>query len=129
MNIKINKKNIKKFCALAAGATITLSTLSGCGNKDMWDTNYTFTHAVIIEQGKTTIVPIKQWSDYDGEQIQIIMEDGNIFLTSTFNTKLFSEKNGSLTAEDFAISISPSENEIGYIERQDTSKVMKKTNK
>ncbi len=123
MKIRFNSKNIAKFAAMAAGATIALTSLTGCGNVS--ETNYTYTHAVIFEEGKTTIVPIQQWRQ-NGEQIQLLTDEGNTFLTSTFNTKLFKEVEGGLSVEDFAISLSDSDCEIGYLQEQDTSKVMNK---
>lgn len=130
MSLKANINNISKLSKFkmyvaSVGVAVAITSMSGCdsSNYDMWDSNYTFTHAVIFEENKTTIVPIKQWSDYEGEQIQIITEEGNVFLTSAFNTKLFNEDNGSLSVEDFAISLSPSDAEISYLEKQDSAKI------
>lgn len=65
--------------------------LTGC-NKDMWDTNYTFTKAITYIGNEKIEIDIKQWSDYEGEQIQIIGKDGKIYLVSSFNTILINEK-------------------------------------
>ena len=65
---------------------------SGCGNRDMWDTNYTFDRAVIeMPGGEVVEVEIKQWRDYDGEQVQIIAKDGTIYLVSTYNCVLIND--------------------------------------
>ena len=34
---------------------------------------------------------VKTWTDYDGEQIQIITEDDKVYLVSSFNTILINE--------------------------------------
>lgn len=67
--------------------------LCSCGNKDMWDTNYTYDTAIISwPDGTVKTVEIKQWTDYsDGEQIQIIAEDGTIYLVSSYNCVLIKE--------------------------------------
>ncbi|MBQ8473160.1 MAG: hypothetical protein IJ501_06625 [Bacilli bacterium] len=65
--------------------------LCGCGNRDMWDTNYTFHKAICEIGGEYKEIKIKQWSDYDGEQIQIISKDGNTYLVSMNNCTLIKE--------------------------------------
>jgi hypothetical protein len=67
--------------------------LVSCGNKDIFDTNYKYTKALITYgDGQVIEVNIKQWRDYDGEQIQIISTDGDVYLVSTFNAILINEK-------------------------------------
>jgi len=75
-------------------AVIALSTmLVSCGNQDLFDTNKTYTRAIITYgDGQTFDVNIKQWRDYDGEQLQIIADDGTVYLASSFNTILINEK-------------------------------------
>ena len=64
--------------------------ISGCGNFDMFDTNYTYHYAVTKwPDGSMKKIEIKQWVEYDGEQkIKIISTDGNIYLLSKNNTVL-----------------------------------------
>jgi len=63
---------------------ICLYILTGCGNKQIFDTTYTFNYISCNE----TYAPfkntkIKKWTDYDdGEQLQVTLEDGNIILIS-----------------------------------------------
>lgn len=66
---------------------------SGCGNQDMWDTNYTFDRAIVeMPGGEVMEIKIKQWRDYeDGEQIQIIAEDGTIYLVNSVNCVLIND--------------------------------------
>ena len=74
------------FIIIFSGVMIT-----GCGNKDMFDTNYTYTKAIIYFGDEKIEIPIKQWCDYEGEQIQIIGTDGKTYLVSSFNTILIRE--------------------------------------
>ena len=66
--------------------------LTGCGNYDLFDTNYTYNKAIIKLPDSTVVnVDIKQWKDYDGEQIQIISTDGTVYLTNSFNCTLIND--------------------------------------
>ena len=64
--------------------------LVGCGNRDMFDTVWSYDTAVTRwPDGTMKTIKIRQWRDYpDGEQIQIIDRDGNVYLLSSFNTVL-----------------------------------------
>ena len=74
---------------LLIGATLAFG-LVGCGNLDMFDTNYTYHYAITKwPDGTVKKIEIKQWVEYDGEQkIKIISTDGNIYLLSKNNTIL-----------------------------------------
>ena len=67
---------------------LCLIPLTGCGNKDIFDTNYTYHKAICNIGGEYKEIKIKQWSDYEGEQIQIIAKDGNTYLMSMNNCTL-----------------------------------------
>lgn len=78
-------ENMKKLIVLACIAI----GLAGCGNLDMFDTNYTFHKAYIRwPDGTMKVIEIKQWCDYEGEQLQIIGKDGKIYLVNSVNTVL-----------------------------------------
>ena len=63
--------------------------LAGCGNLDMFDTNYTYHYAITKwPDGTVKKIEVEQWNDYEGEQIQIISTDGNIYLLSMNSTVL-----------------------------------------
>ena len=70
-----------------------LIALGGCGNKDFIDTVYTYDYAIISMPDGTSIhVDIKKWTDYaDGDQIQIIAEDGTVYLVHATNCVLVRE--------------------------------------
>jgi hypothetical protein len=72
------------FTAVAA-----LLFVSGCGNMDMFDTNFTFDTAIVKwPDGSVKTIKIRQWTDYQGEQIQIIGKDGTIYLVNSMNAVL-----------------------------------------
>lgn len=84
---------MKRIVVGVVAMTVLLMTLVACGNYDMFDTNKTYTRAIITYGGGHTFdMNVKQWCDYDGEQLQIIAEDGTVYLASSFNTVLINEK-------------------------------------
>lgn len=76
-----------KKIKLAVIAVILCFVLTGC-NYDMWDTNYTYDYAECNFGGEIEKINIRQWKDYDGEQIQIRAEDGKTYLLSMNYCKL-----------------------------------------
>lgn len=63
-------------------------SLVGC-NKMIMDTTYRFDYAIIQRYEGEQIIKIKSWTDFeDGEQLQILDTDGNVWLVSSFNTIL-----------------------------------------
>ena len=72
---------------------VMLLALVGCGNKTLFDTQYTFEYAIVaFPDGSTKNIEIKQWKDYeDGEQIQIIAKDGTVYLVNSVNCVLVKE--------------------------------------
>ena len=73
---------------LIAGIGIAF-TVCGCGNLDILDTNYTYDTALVKwPDGTMKEIAVKQWADYEGEQMQIIGKDGKIYLISMNNAVL-----------------------------------------
>ena len=70
-----------------------LAALVGCGNRDVFDTVYTYDYAIVsMPDGTVKKIDIKKWSDYeDGDQIQIIAEDGTVYLVHSTNCVLVRE--------------------------------------
>lgn len=66
--------------------------LSGCGNKQIFDTTYTFTRAIIsLPDGTVIDGKVDSWKDYeDGDQIQVKI-DGVTYLVHSSNICLISE--------------------------------------
>ena len=67
--------------------------LTGCGNKHMFDTVYTFDRANIeLPNGGVVEGKIDRWTDYeDGDQIQITI-DGTIYLVHSSKCVLINDK-------------------------------------
>ncbi|MBM6615133.1 hypothetical protein JTF06_09565 [Desemzia sp. RIT804] len=67
--------------------------LVGCGNKELFDTTYTFEYAMIsLPNGDIVEGKLKSWTDYDGEQLQITFENGDTYLVSSMNAILKTKK-------------------------------------
>lgn len=82
----------KRIVALILTTVLAIGGLTGCGNRDMWDTVYTFDYAIIkLPNGEIVEGEVESWTDYeDGEQLQVTI-DGQIYLTSTFNCTLINK--------------------------------------
>ena len=79
----------KLIIGIGIALTICVFTIRGCGNRDMFDTNRTYDIALVKwPDGTMKEIAIKQWADYEGEQIQIIGKDGKIYLISMNNAVL-----------------------------------------
>lgn len=76
---------------LAVGLIVAMLVLSGCGNKTLIDTKFVYNKAIIDLGDKIITVNVKSWKDYEGEQIQVIAEDGTVYLTSSFRCILIKE--------------------------------------
>lgn len=82
---------MKKLVLFGLAALLMLM-LCSCGNYDLFDTNYTYDYAIIsFPDGSVQTIEIEQWTDYEGEQIQIIAKDGTVYLLSTVNCILVNE--------------------------------------
>ena len=84
-------KKIKNIILLLAVVALCLFPLVSC-NQQIFDTNYTYTRAYLKIDDKWIDVPISKWCDYEGEQIQIILTDGSVILTSSYNCILYNGK-------------------------------------
>lgn len=84
---------MKKIIALFM-ILLVLVTMVACGNKDVFDTVYTYDYAIIaLPDGTSKKVEIKQWTDYeDGDQLQIKATDGTIYLVHSEDCVLIKGK-------------------------------------
>ena len=87
------KRIIAAIITLVMVLALMVFTLSACGNRDMFDTVYTYDYAIIsFPDGTSEKIEIKQWRDYeDGEQVQITAEDGTVYLVNSVNCVLVRE--------------------------------------
>ncbi len=71
-------------------------------NKDLWDSNWSFNKSVTFNGNKAVILPVGQWRDYSGEQLQVITLDGLVLNLCSYNSKLIYDTESQTKAEDFA---------------------------
>lgn len=79
---------MKKIIAILLLTTLAVC-FTGCGNKDLFDTVYTYDTAIIkMPDGSAKEIEVDQWRDYEGEQMQIIAKDGTVYLVNSVNCVL-----------------------------------------
>lgn len=83
---------MKKIIALLM-IILVIVTMVSCGNKDVFDTVYTYDYAIIaFPDGTSKKVEIAQWTDFtDGDQLQITATDGTIYLVHSEDCVLVKE--------------------------------------
>jgi len=78
-------KKIGKIFVLSLIALL----INGCGNKTVFDTTYTFRCALVRENdGSVSKYNISNWTDYEGEQLQIKFDTGETRLINSVNVEL-----------------------------------------
>lgn len=87
----MTNKNFIKLAAITIVGNCILLGLTGC-NQQIIDLNYTFDKAICNIGNETKEIKIDKWNDYDGEQLQIIDKEGNVYLVSSYNCILIKEK-------------------------------------
>jgi len=66
--------------------------LSACGNRQVGiDTNQTFNSAYIYLGGSWKLINVKNWRDYDDDEVQITSTDGWVYLTQYCNVVLMNK--------------------------------------
>lgn len=82
---------MKKILAVLV-LVVLMVALTGCGNRDMFDTVYTYDEAVLsMADGTIVRGKVENWRDYeDGEQIQVKI-DGVIYLVNSVNITLMNK--------------------------------------
>ena len=73
---------MKKICLsilLTFVTCFSAISLSGCGNRQIVDFNYTFNKAYLYLGGEWQLYEIQSWKEYDdGMTIQVILVDGTV---------------------------------------------------
>ena len=80
---------MKKYVKIAGIVIATMALVllfSGCGNRQLFDTTYTFNEAIIsMPDGSIVSGKVSSWRDYeDGDQIQVVI-DGVTYLVHSSN--------------------------------------------
>lgn len=68
-----------------------LTLFVGC-NRQLIDTHYKFDYAYIKVGEEWQNFKLKSWLDYEGEQIQLTLEDGETIIVSSINCILHNGK-------------------------------------
>lgn len=61
------------------------------GNKQVIDLNIRFDKCITYLGNEKIEIDVDKWNDYEGEQIQVVDKNGNVYLLSSFNTMLVKE--------------------------------------
>lgn len=85
-----NKSFIRLVAITVIGICMLLG-LTGC-NYQVIDLNYSYDKAICNIGSVTKEIKINKWNDYEGEQLQIIDEEGNVYLASSYTCILVKEK-------------------------------------
>ena len=83
----------KTIITLIAGITILILMvlLTGCTNKQIFDTQYKFDKAICKIGNEYKEIKLKRWNDYEGEQLQLTDEKGTVYLVSSYNCTLIED--------------------------------------
>lgn len=85
----MRKKNI---LLILSAAMVSLSLLTGCGNRQMMDTTYRFQTAVIAMPDGTVVTgKVEGWKDYDDSDAVQVKIDGKTYYTFLGNVVLINE--------------------------------------
>ena len=81
---------MKKILCLVCACIMAL-TLCSCGNRQFFDTTYTFNKAVVsLPDGSVVEGKVTSWCDYEGDQIQVVI-DGTTYLVHASNVALIAD--------------------------------------
>lgn len=75
-------------------------------NYDIIDMKYDFNKAIIFKDDTCIILPITEWCDYEGEQLQIKVENGPTIVTAAYDTILLNDIKSEIKAIDIANGLS-----------------------
>lgn len=86
------KSKTVSFIGIIVLLLFILVTTTGCGNRTIIDTTYTFNRAIIsLPNGEIVEGEVQSWTDYeDGDQIQVKI-DGDIYLVHSNNIALIQD--------------------------------------
>ena len=81
-----------KYLSLVIMITLLILSLTGCGNKTLFDTTYSFEKVIaVLPNGEVIEGKLDSWTDYeDGDQLQIKV-NGITYLVHSTNCVLISK--------------------------------------
>lgn len=82
-----------KFIKLIVLTIITLTTLSACGNKDIFSGQFEFKYAQVKTlDGHIIDKKVKVWAhDSDNDNIRVTFDDGTEYYTNSTNVVLYNK--------------------------------------
>lgn len=83
---------MKKILAIVVTLMLSFMCFVGC-NQQIIDVNYKFDKAYVKIGNEWKDVSVKTWGDYEGEQLQLILQDGTVLVVHSANCILY---NGTL---------------------------------
>lgn len=84
---------MKKMILVIIAVILACLLLTGCGNRTMIDTTYSFSRAIVYAPDGTKVAEgkVTNWRDYgDSDQLQVCI-DGKTYLTAAENIILIKE--------------------------------------
>lgn len=77
---------------LVFAMVVIIFVAGGCGNKDMFDTVYTYDYGIVrLANGEIVEGKVEKWTDYeDGDQLQITI-DGKTYLSHASDCTLIAD--------------------------------------
>jgi hypothetical protein len=90
--MKQEEKEMKKKICLAMLVGLMCVAMSGCGNRQLFDTTYSFEKAILsLPNGEVIEGTVTSWKDYENsDQIQVEI-NGKQYLVHSSNIVLISE--------------------------------------
>lgn len=79
---------------LILGLVVVATVLTGCGNKDVFQMDYTFKKAMVrLPNGEVITGEVEEWSSYQSKSIfKVKFKDGRQYLGSAEDIILYNEK-------------------------------------
>ncbi len=90
-------------------------------NYDLLDFHWNYNKAALYNGNKAVVFNVKNWRDYEGEQLQIVTSEEVAVLLSSYNSKLFYDRQSSMTAEDFSKMYVGTDGKVTTIGKPDTT--------
>ena len=82
---------MKKVVAIIS-LLVLMMCFTSCSNKQIFDTNYTFDRVYVKLGEEWKDLEVKTWKDYDGEQLQLKLQDGTVLIVHSANCILYKGK-------------------------------------
>ena len=99
INSKTKAKDIAKCLSdKVVDLTSSKSNYNGMYNCTIVDFNYGYSNAIISSSNASAILKIDLWCDYEGEQLQIKLSNGDVILTSSMLLDLVNGGNDNINA-------------------------------